>query len=35
MESDNDDDSTESGAAKIYFDLIKNSVPLLNMELRI
>jgi hypothetical protein len=34
MESDNDDGSAEGGAAKIYFDLIKNSVPLLNMELR-
>jgi len=27
-------DDGESGAAKIYFDLIKNNVPLLNMELR-
>ncbi len=34
MESDNDDGSAEGGAAKIYFDLIKNKVPLLNMELR-
>ena len=34
MESDNQDDSSEGGAAKIYFDLIKNRVPLLNMELR-
>jgi hypothetical protein len=34
MESDNDDGSPEGGAAKIYFDLIKNRVPLLNMELR-
>jgi hypothetical protein len=34
MESDNQDDSSEGGAAKIYFDLIKNRVPLMNMELR-
>lgn len=34
MESDNDDDNSEGGAAKIYFDLIKNRVPLLHMELR-
>jgi|TARA_X000001382_G_C3161405_1_gene176397 hypothetical protein len=34
MESDNDDGSAEGGAAKIYFDLIKNRVPLMNMELR-
>ena len=33
MESDNNDDA-EGGAAKIYFDLIKNRVPLMNMELR-
>jgi len=31
MESDNDD---EGGAAKILFDLIKNRVPLMHMELR-
>ena len=34
MESDNKDDNSEGGAAKIYFDLIKNKVPLMNMELR-
>ena len=34
MELDNQDDSSEGGAAKIYFDLIKNRVPLMNMELR-
>ena len=34
MESDNDDDNSEGGAAKILFDLIKNRVPLMHMELR-
>ena len=33
MESDNNDDA-EGVAAKIYFDLIKNRVPFMNMELR-